>query len=252
MLILHTLQLKTHKYLYEDEETNDEDEIVKKRGRPSAAGKDLEIGLLGPSYNAPQISEEEGTRSPMVAHDSKVELSKETDLAANSSDGDDEEEDLMGYSYSLAWLAIITVFIAFLSDAISSSIQDAASSAGISGIFLAAVVLPIVGNAAEHAGAVMFAWKDKLDLSLGVAIGSSTQIALLVLPLLVILGWMMDKDMNLNFGAYESATLFLSVVSVTFAIKDGTSNWLLGVTLCFMYIVIAAGFWAHNNDSLSS
>lgn len=165
---------------------------------------------------------------------------------------DEEEEDVLGYNNALIWLAIITVLIALLSDAISASIQKAADSAGISAIFISAIILPIVGNAAEHAGAVMFAMKGKLDLSLGVAIGSSTQIALLVMPLLVLLGWMMGQPMNLDFGGFESATLFLSVVSVTFAIKDGTSNWLVGITLCAMYLVIAAGFWAHKNESLGA
>lgn len=72
-------------------------------------------------------------------------------------------------------------------------------------------MLPIVGNAAEHAGAVLFAMKGKLDLSLGVAIGSSTQIALLVMPLLVLLGWMMGQPMNLDFGGYESVLWRLRV-----------------------------------------
>ena len=122
---------------------------------------------------------------------------------------------------------------------------------GISKVFIAAIILPIVGNAAEHAGAVMFAVKGKLDLSLGVAIGSSTQIALCVLPLLVIIGWMGGYDLSMNFGGFETGTLFLSVISVTFAIKDGHSNWLLGLTLCCAYLVIAVGFWAHKNQELN-
>ncbi len=165
---------------------------------------------------------------------------------------DEEEEDVLGFTNSLVWLGVITVFIAVLSDAISASIQDAASSLGMSEIFIAAILLPIVGNAAEHAGAVIFAMKGKLDLSLGVAIGSSTQIALCVLPLLVLIGWCGGYDLSLNFGSYEAATLLLSVISVTFAIKDGKSNWLLGLTLVAMYVVIAVGFWAHTNDDLGS
>ncbi len=98
----------------------------------------------------------------------------------------------------------------------------------------------------------MFAWKGKVDLALGVAIGSSTQIAVCVLPFLVILGWMMGKDLDLNFGSYESTCVLLTVISVTFAIKDGESNWLLGATLIAAYLIISIGFWAHSNDSLSS
>ncbi|KAJ1420218.1 Sodium/calcium exchanger protein-domain-containing protein [Ochromonadaceae sp. CCMP2298] len=165
-------------------------------------------------------------------------------------DEEEEEEDMLGLNWALFWLAIMTVFIAILSDAISGSIEEAAEGAGISKVFLAAIVLPIVGNAAEHAGAVMFAAKGKLDLSLGVAIGSSTQIGLCVLPLLVIIGWIGGYDLSLNFGDFESATLFLSVVAVTFAIKDGYSNWMLGISLVFAYIIIAMGFWAHHDEEL--
>lgn len=165
---------------------------------------------------------------------------------------DDEEEDELGYLNALIWLAAITVVIAVLSDAISESIQSAADSANISAVFISAIVLPIVGNAAEHAGAVIFAIKGKVDLSLGVAIGSSTQIALCVLPLLVLIGWMIGKDLDLDFGQYESSTLFMTVVSVTFALKDGTSNWLVGATLIAAYFIISVGFWAHYNESLDS
>lgn len=178
--------------------------------------------------------------------------SDEHHLSEHGDDDDEEEEDLLGFYYALVWLAAITVLIAVLSEAISDSISDAADSGGISGVFLSAIALPIVGNAAEHAGSVMFAVKGKLDLSLGVAIGSSTQIALCVLPLLVLFGWMGGMKLSLNFGGFEAASLFLSVVSVTFAIKDGVSNWLTGLTLIAMYFVIAVGFWAHHDDDLSN
>ena len=73
-------------------------------------------------------------------------------MRKSKDEDEEEEEDILGYRYSLVWLAIITIFIAFLSDALSSSIESAASSIGISSVFLSAIVLPIVGNAAEHAG----------------------------------------------------------------------------------------------------
>lgn len=169
---------------------------------------------------------------------------------SNDADEEEEEEDILGIKYACVWLAIITVFISLLSEALSASIENAASSLNISSIFLSAIILPIVGNAAEHAGAVMFAVKNKLDLSIGVAIGSSTQIALMVLPLLVILGWMTGRNMSLNFGGFEASSLFLTVVLVTFAIKDGTSTWLLGVVLIAAYLIISAGFLVHYDENL--
>ena len=232
--------MASHKHLYEDEEIVVNQPVYAPLGantpQPQTVGEprtDLETG----EQKAPDGEEKAG--------------GAESDDEEGGADEEEEDEDLLGFRNSLIWLGIITVFIAVLSDAISASIQDAASSLGMSKVFIAAILLPIVGNAAEHAGAVMFAVKGKLDLSLGVAIGSSTQIALCVLPLLVIIGWCGGYDLSLNFGSFEAGTLFLSVISVVFAIKDGKSNWLLGLTLVAMYLVIAVGFWAHNNQELN-
>lgn len=98
----------------------------------------------------------------------------------------------------------------------------------------------------------MFAYKGKVDLSLGVAIGSSTQVALCVLPFLVIIGWMINKDLDMDFGSFESSTLFVAVVSVTFAIKDGKSNWLVGLALIVAYLIISCAFWAHTDEDLDT
>jgi Ca2+:H+ antiporter len=147
-------------------------------------------------------------------------------------------------------MGILTVLITVLSDMISSSIEKAAEDINMSGVFLAAIVLPIVGNAAEHASAISFAVRNKMDIALAVAVGSSTQIALCVLPLLVIMGWCGGYDLSMNFGAFESCTLLMCVLGVNFAIKDGKSNWLLGVILIASYFAIAVGFFAHRNDSL--
>ena len=81
--------------------------------------------------------------------------------------------------------------------------------------------------------------------------GSSTQIALMVYPLLVLIGWMIKQDLTLDMGSYESQTLFLTVVLITFALKDGSANWLIGVTLLAAYVVIAIGFWVHFDENLN-
>jgi Ca2+/Na+ antiporter len=167
-------------------------------------------------------------------------------------DGEEEEEVVLSYRSSMIYLGVITVFIAILSEIISSTIETAASSLHLSGIFIATIVLPIVGNAAEHTSAIVFAMKNKLNLTLGIAIGSSTQIALCVLPLVVILGWMSDLDMSLEFGYYESVCLFVSVFCLTIALKDGESNWFVGLTMIVAYVIIAMGFFVHKNSSLSA
>lgn len=222
-------QLKSHKHLYED---------VINEPEPSSSVKKPSVEVTNVMHDEEKAGEVNAV-APSVTNGKK-----EAD--------EEEEEDELGFWNAIIWLGIITAFIAVLSDALSDSIQDAAESMGISAVFISAIILPIVGNAAEHAGAVMFAWKGKVDLALGVAVGSSTQVALCVLPLLVILGWMGGKDLDLDFGAFESSTLFVSVVSVTFAIKDGKSNWLVGAALLTAYLIIAVAFWAHTDEDLDS
>ena len=116
--------------------------------------------------------------------------------------------------------------------------------------FLSTIVLPIVGNAAEHASAIIFAYKNKLDIAFGVAIGSSTQIAMFVIPACVLLGWAMGQNLSLDFYIFETTTLFASVLVVTFYIQDGQSNWLKGVVLLLCYVVISASFFVHTDPSL--
>jgi Ca2+:H+ antiporter len=181
-----------------------------------------------------------------------IDVSQSNSAGSKGEDDDEEEEDILGFNYACLWLAVITVFIAILSDAISATIEDAGESYKISGVFLSTIVLPIIGNAAEHASAVIFGMRDKLDLSLGIAIGSSCQIAVFVIPLMVVVGWIADKDMSLNFGFFESMTMFLTVICVTFAIKDGTSNFFLGFILIIAYIIIAAGFLSRYDEPLDS
>lgn len=114
------------------------------------------------------------------------------------------------------------------------------SEYGISTEFVGLILLPIVGNAAEHATAVTVACKDKMDLAIGVAVGSSMQVALLVIPFAVILGWILGlNDMNLSFDGFQVAVLFVSVLLVNYLIGDGKSHWLEGVLLQCLYIIIA-------------
>lgn len=219
----------SHSHLYEDEEKPKEVNSSEKSTTVSQLHSDLE---------------QQQAETKSGENDNAVKVAGDED--------EEEEVDELGFANALIWLAVITALIAVLSEAISDSIQDAADSAGVSGVFIAAILLPIVGNAAEHAGAIMFAMKGKVDLTLGVAVGSSTQIALCVLPLLVIIGWMANKDLSLDFGGFEGSALFLSVVSVTFVLKDGSSNWLLGAALVGAYLIISVAFWTHLNEPLDS
>jgi len=110
---------------------------------------------------------------------------------------------------------------------------------------------PIVGNAAEHVTAVSVSVHDKIDLSMGVAVGSSIQISLFVIPFMVILGWIMDKPLSLLFDEFESIVLFLSVILVNCTMADGRSNWLEGWLLMMLYIIVAVSFWFYPTASVA-
>mmetsp|Transcript_20769 Transcript_20769/g.49497 ORF Transcript_20769/g.49497 Transcript_20769/m.49497 type:complete len:214 (-) Transcript_20769:332-973(-) len=117
--------------------------------------------------------------------------------------------------------------------------------------FVSTILLPIVGNAAEHAAAVMFALKNKTNISLGVAIGSSAQITMLVIPFCVILGWAMGVPMHLNMHEFETGALFVSVVIVAIFLQDGSSNWLKGLTLVLSYLALGGAFYFHSDAELA-
>lgn len=149
---------------------------------------------------------------------------------------------VISFASAFAWLAGMTVLIALLSEFIVGTIEDASRSWGISVNFLSIILLPIVGNAAEHAGSVIFAFKDKLDISLGVSLGSATQISLFVVPLTVIVGWIGGIGMDLDLNLLETGALALSILITAFTLQDGTSHYMKGLVLIFCYIVIAACF----------
>lgn len=160
------------------------------------------------------------------------------------------EGPVLGLTEALAWLTVVTILIALLSEYVVDSIQGAATGLDIPIPFLSTIVLPIVGNAAEHASAILFAYKNRMEITLGVAVGSSTQVAVLVIPFCVVLAWIMGEDLDLNFQAFEAMALFLSVLLTVVAMHDGTSNWLKGVMLSMTYIFISAAFWVHRDKEL--
>ncbi|KAI9268754.1 calcium/proton exchanger [Sporodiniella umbellata] len=155
----------------------------------------------------------------------------------------DKESPLMPCWMTILVLLFITVVIAICGEFLVSAIESVVKTWGISETFVGLILLPIVANASEHVTAVNVAWKNKMDLALGVSVGSSMQIALLVTPIMVIVGWGMDVDMSLLFNMYETAVLFASVVMVNYIIIGGRSNWFSGFMLCSVYIIIALSFF---------
>lgn len=139
---------------------------------------------------------------------------------------------------ALPVLAIATAGIAYLSEMLVHSVQEAGDALGLTPIFVGLIIIPIIGNAAEHASAIMMARRGKMDLSLQIAYGSSTQIALLVAPVLVFAGVLMGQDMNLVFSPFEVMAVGLAVVITAIGTTDGESHWFEGVMLLAVYALI--------------
>ena len=147
----------------------------------------------------------------------------ESQGAGEDQDKEEETPILSPWSAGVA-LVLITVLVAVCAEYLVDSIDSIVATAGISKTFIGLVLLPIVGNAAEHVTAVVVSYKNKMDLAIGVAIGSSMQIALLVTPFLVILGWIINQPMTLHFETFETVVFFLSVLVTNYLIAVSESN----------------------------
>ncbi|KAF2969944.1 hypothetical protein GQX73_g3593 [Xylaria multiplex] len=147
-------------------------------------------------------------------------------------------EDDLSRPAAIVMLLITTALVAVCAEFLVDSIQDVVASSSIKEIFIGLIILPIVGNAAEHVTAVTVAMKNKMDLAIGVAIGSSIQIALFITPLVVIIGWIINQPMTLYFTLFETVSLFVSTFIINFLILDGRSNYLEGALLVATYVII--------------
>ncbi|KAJ5110459.1 hypothetical protein N7532_000994 [Penicillium argentinense] len=154
----------------------------------------------------------------------------------------------MSRTAAVVMLLLSTGLVAICAEFLVDAIPEMIASSPVSEAFIGLIILPIVGNAAEHVTAVSVAKKNKMDLSIGVSVGSSIQIAVFVTPLVVILGWIMDKDMSLYFTLFETVCLFVAVFVVNFLVLDGRSNYLEGALLMAAYIIIALGAFFYPND----
>lgn len=142
-------------------------------------------------------------------------------------------------------LLVCTLLVALESEMLVDSLEVATSQLGLTALFTGVILVPIVGNAAEHATAVTVAMKDKMDLSVSVAVGSSMQIALFVAPVLVIAGRVFGQPMDLNFNPFELVAVAVSVLIANSISSDGKSNWLEGTLLLAAYTVLGFAFYFH-------
>jgi Ca2+:H+ antiporter len=177
------------------------------------------------------------------------QLKTHSELFDEGNTGEHEEAELLTPWAAGVLLVVITIAVAICAEYLVDSIDSIVETVHISKTFIGLILIPIVGNAAEHVTAVVVAYKDKMDLAIGVAIGSSLQIALFVTPFLVILGWIMDRKMTLHFETFETVAFFLAALVVTLLIQDGKSNYLEGV-LCIVSCRAALPFKAFYKPSI--
>ncbi len=144
---------------------------------------------------------------------------------------------------SVIVLAVCTIAIVFLSEFLVGAVEPVVASLGVSELFLGIIIIPLVGNVAEHIVGVQMAYKNKMDLSLTISLGSSLQIALFVAPLLVFVSLLLGPEMTLFFSLMEVVALGLAVLIAAFISTDGESNWLEGAQLLAVYVIIALGFF---------
>jgi len=157
-----------------------------------------------------------------------------------------EEEDTWGWSIraSVIALAIAGVLVGVMSEVLVGSITEASESVGLSEFFIGVIVVAIVGNAAEHWVAVLVAMKNKMDLAVNIAIGSSAQIALFVAPVLVIASFFLGPyPLALVFNGFELGAILLAILVGNHVTADGESNWFEGVQLLALYFVLGLAFY---------
>jgi len=141
-------------------------------------------------------------------------------------------------------LVAATIGLAFMSEILTGAIEPAAESMGLTPIFAGVIFLAIFGNAADMMNSVRFARKNQMDLSVGIAVGASTQVAMFIAPVLVFASYFMGpKPLDLLFVPFEVAAIVIAVLITGRLTTDGESHWMEGVMLLGVYLILAAGFF---------
>ncbi|MBV9387248.1 MAG: calcium/proton exchanger [Chroococcidiopsidaceae cyanobacterium CP_BM_ER_R8_30] len=173
-----------------------------------------------------------------------AEIEQQVELA-DANLGDDDGEQRVNLWLWVGVLLGATLLVAVESELLVDSLKTATSQLGLTALFTGVILVPIIGNAAEHATAVSVAMKNKMDLSVAVAVGSSLQIALFVAPVLVLAGWAIGQPMDLDFNPFELVAVAVAVLIANSICSDGQSNWLEGTMLLAAYAVLGLAFYFH-------
>ncbi|KAJ1957666.1 hypothetical protein EC988_000712 [Linderina pennispora] len=205
---------------------------------------------------ATQLAKNDGTTVPATPS-AAAYLSPDNVQSANSLQNieshdnapDDDEEDIeLTIPAALLLLLIITGLTGVCAEFLVDSIDGLTTKWNLSRAFVGMILLPIVGNAAEHVTAVTVAIRNKMDLAIGVAVGSSLQIALFVTPFMCVLGWIIKQPMTIYFSPFTTVVLFVTVLLVNYIIGDGRTNWLEGLVLIVAYVIIGVAYFLYPKD----
>ena len=154
-------------------------------------------------------------------------------------------EQSVNLGQQVAVLLTCTIVLVFVSETLVSSLQEATATMGFTPLFTGVILIPIFGGIVEYMSAATFAMKDKMDLAVAVAMGSSLQITMFVAPMLVLVGQLMGQPMNLEFNPFEVLAIAIAVFITNSISSDGKSNWLEGALLLTTYAVVGAAFYFH-------
>ncbi len=159
---------------------------------------------------------------------------------------DSEEEhhgEVWSSKRSILTLVIATIGIAFVAEVLIGAVEYTAEVWGMSSVFVGVVVVAIIGNAAEHSTAIIVAMKNKMDLAISIAVGSSIQIALFVAPFLVFISYLFGKPMDLYFTTFETISIIVTVWILSLIVQDGETNWMEGILCLAVYAILCIAFY---------
>lgn len=197
-----------------------------------------------------------GKKDPLASNSDDIPTSSNgvyatPERGAPANANNQHDQSLMSFRAGLLWLLIITLCISSMSDILVDTLEGFTERSNLSQVFTSLVVVPYFSNIAEQVSAILFAYRNEMDLCVGVTVGSAIQIGTLVMPGSVLIGLMMDRSMTLYFHGYETVAYLFAVVVVGSVVQGGTTNWLVGASMIAVYVMMAAGFWVHETEDLS-
>lgn len=218
-------QLKTHKAFFGVAEDKTEGKTAVEMS-PVSSEEDIKPSALDP------------------VHSHGGGLTHSVSALARPSLHEEAEEELMSLPAASGMLAVATILVALMSEVLVSSVERTAQLIGLSDVFTGVVIIAIVGNAAEHSTAIVAAYKNKLDISVAIAFGSSLQIALFVFPLIILISCAREQGpMTMVFTNMEACAIFFAVLTAWVICSDSETTWLEGVMLLSLYLVFALLFF---------